>query len=490
MLLLIGLLMNSTLLAAELQDTGASAAWTSKDPAVRRALTDLDKGNFKRAEQTLATTQPSSDANVTREREEALDIISRMRQEYTLDDQSLLAKIKRRIPDATADDITKWREASQLGYRIIDGQIRYFRSEPQNLFIFSADAKKRDTLKKKDSDWTLGEHLKKIVEEAESSGKTEVQPVQHRVEFTITVPPDAPGMKKGALVRMWLPYPQEYRQQKNVKLISSSPENPKIAPTAIEGYPVQNAQRTVYFEQRVEDPSKPIVAKINFEFTCYAYYPKLDEKLVQPLPVEWRNNYLEERLPHIKFSPESVAQTKQIVGDEMNPLVKARKIFHWVSENIPWNSEMEYCVVPSLAEHGFKNHRGDCGVQGTLFVTMCRIAGVPARWQSGWETKPNKWTMHDWSEIYIAPWGWLPADASYGVQKSDDPKIRDFYLGHQDSHRLIVNLDYGRALNPPKESFRSEPADFQRGEVEIDGKNLYFGQWDYNIRVWCDGKEI
>ena len=74
-------------------------------------------------------------------------------------------------------------------------------------------------------------------------------------------------------------------------------------------------------------------------------------------------------------------------------------------------------------------------------------------------------------------------DPSYGLQKSDDPKVRDFYIGHQDSYRLIVNLDYGRALTPPKQSFRSEPADFQRGEVELDGRNLYFDEWDYDFDV-------
>ena len=55
---------------------------------------------------------------------------------------------------------------------------------------------------------------------------------------------------------------------------------------------------------------------------------------------------------------------------------------------------------------------------------------------------------------------------------------------------MIVNLDYGRQLEPPKESLRSEPADFQRGEVEIDGKNLYFGDWDYEMKFWVDGKRI
>jgi hypothetical protein len=52
-----------------------------------------------------------------------------------------------------------------------------------------------------------------------------------------------------------------------------------------------------------------------------------------------------------------------------------------------------------------------------------------------------------------------------------------------DPYRLIVNLDYARELQPAKTSFRSEPNDFQRGEVEIDGHNLYFGEWDWTFDV-------
>jgi transglutaminase-like putative cysteine protease len=482
--------MTSSVLAADLTDTGACLAFTSNDPAIKSAMKMIEGGNYSRAEKLIATTQPSGDPEVTKAREQLLDVIGRMRQSYNLAEPDLLARIKRRIPDATDRDITRWREAGELQYKIIDDKLLYFGREPSNLFIFSKDAKNRLGEKKtSETGWKLVDHLQQIVSEAESTGKTEVQPVVHRVEYAITVPPTQ--LKKGSTVRIWLPYPQEYRQQKNVKLLSATPANPQIAPPAIDGNPVQHAQRTAYFEQVVEDPTKPVKASISFEFTAYAYYPKLDESKVQSLPADWNGAYLGERLPHIKFAPEIVAQVKQIVGDETNPLAKARKIFHWVSDNIPWNAEQEYCVIPSFSEYVFSRRRGDCGLQGTMFITMCRIAGVPARWQSGWETKPSSWTMHDWSEIYIAPWGWLPADASYGVQRdSDDPKIRDFYLGHIDSHRMIVNLDYGRQLEPPKESLRSEPADFQRGEVEIDGKNVYFDGWDYNIRVWCDGKEI
>jgi transglutaminase-like putative cysteine protease len=188
-------------------------------------------------------------------------------------------------------------------------------------------------------------------------------------------------------------------------------------------------------------------------------------------------------LPHIVFTPEIRKQVASIIGKETNALAQARKIFRWVSANVPWNGEDEYCIIPSLAVKGFTARRGDCGVQNTVFVTLCRIAGIPARWQSGFETKPGQWGMHDWAEIYIAPWGWLPADASYGVQNSKDPRIADFYCGHQDSYRLIVNLDWGRDLIPPKASLRSEPADFQRGEVEVDGRNLYFDQWEAKTEV-------
>lgn len=58
--------------------------------------------------------------------------------------------------------------------------------------------------------------------------------------------------------------------------------------------------------------------------------------------------------------------------------------------------------------------------------------------------------MHDWSETYVAPWGWLPADASYGLQESVVRRIAEFYCGHQDSYRMVVNLDCGRELFPPK----------------------------------------
>ncbi len=263
------------------------------------------------------------------------------------------------------------------------------------------------------------------------------------------------------------------------------PEPKTIAPNAVDGDPVTGgAQRTVYFEHTIEDPTKPLEFTEVIEFTSFAYYPKLSEQQALPLPNNWKEACLGERPPHIVFDPEIVAKTNEIIGQETNPLRRARMIFRWVSQNIPWNAEDEYCTIPSLAIKGFQARRGDCGVQNTLFITMCRIAGIPARWQSGFETKPGEnWGMHDWAEIYIAPWGWLPADASYGVQPSNDPRIADFYLGHQDSYRWIINLDWDANFTHPSDrSVRNQPT-FNGVKSRSMGSTSTTNAWETKTEV-------
>ncbi|HEX8523882.1 MAG TPA: transglutaminase domain-containing protein [Tepidisphaeraceae bacterium] len=469
---------------------GASLAFTSKDPTVTKAVELLAEGKLKEAEDLLNQAS-DGEADATKGRDEAKEIIRRTRIEYSQDPDQLLAKIKKSIPDITGADLDRWTKEGQTNSRLIDGKVKYFNREPSNIFLFCKEAKDRrkaaGNAPPEDNRWKLNDHLKQVIDAAKNSDSPEVMPVKHTITYTLTIPANTAGVKQGSTVKVWLPMAQEYRQQKDVKLVSTTPKSTTVAPSATDTYPVSGApQRTVYFEQKCEDPGKPMVFKEVIEYTSYAYYPKLEESKVQPLPADWDGRYLSERPPHIVFTPEIRQQVQEIVGSETNPLVKARKIFSWVSDNIPWHAEEEYTVIPSFAKKCFAMRKGDCGVQSTMFTTMCRIAGIPARWQSGWESKPLGWNMHDWSEIYIAPWGWLPVDASYGKQESDDPAVRDFYLGHQDSYRMIVNLDYGRELIPPKQSMRSEPADFQRGEVEVDGKNLYFNQWKYKMEFTRD----
>ncbi len=454
---------------------GATNATSDRDATVQGLVAN---GNFTAAEKMLRSEIADGNAPVTSEPAIQLEVLRRTRHDFSKSNDEVLAEIQKRVPDATQKDLDRWREAGDLQFRMIDGERRYFRESVPNLFRLNKEAKRRqvDPAAKKKFDTTA--LVEKLVKLSESSDQPQIYPVKHNIKYEVTVHENHPRVKAGAKVRAWLPFPQEYRQQHDVKLLSSSPSEAKIASK-------EAPQRSVYFEETITDPSQPPRFAVEFEFVTDAYCPKLDPAKVQPYDVngDLFREYTAERRPHIAFTPEVQRLAAEIVGDETNPLEKARRIFRWVSKNMPWCNEMEYSIIPSLSIKGLTARRGDCGVQGTSFITLCRAAGVPARWQSGWQTKPGDWNMHDWSEIYVEPWGWLPADASYGVKESTDPRVRDFFCGHMDPYRLIVNLDYGRTLEPPKTSFRSEPTDFQRGEIEIDGHNLYFDEWDHKFEV-------
>ena len=62
-------------------------------------------------------------------------------------------------------------------------------------------------------------------------------------------------------------------------------------------------------------------------------------------------------------------------------------------------------------------------------------------------------------------------------------QVKEFYLQGLDSYRFVVNDDYGCELFPKKTYPRSEPYDFQRGEVEWEGGNIYFDKWDYSMEI-------
>lgn len=466
------------------------AAWGLSAPSMAQpadeVLQTIDRarqaaaaGRFHEAESRLREKIADPDAPAVDGPAMELEILRRIRIDFSLTADQVLSQLRDSIPDVTEKDLDTWRQQGVLQHRVIDGEVRYFNRAVGNLFRACPAAKARcqnpvDQAKTFD----LHAHLAKLVAAAEQTGQAQVHPVKHRIRYTLRVKDGNPRLKKDAKVRCWLPFPQQYQQQGQVQLLSAKPESAIVAPA---GCP----QRTVYFEHTVDDPATPPEFSAEFEFVTAAFVPSLDPSKVKPYDTDspLYRQYTAQCPPHIVFTPEIKTIAAEIVGQEQNPLEKALRIFRWVSKEIRWCAEMEYSTIPNLSAKAIAAREGDCGVQGMAFIALCRAAGVPARWQSGWQTKPDQSNMHDWSEFYVEPWGWLPADASNGLQNHNDPRVRDFFCGHLDPYRFIVNLDYAQELDPPKSSFRSEPVDFQRGEVEIDGHNLYFDEWQYSIDI-------
>ncbi|MFO0931258.1 MAG: transglutaminase domain-containing protein [Planctomycetota bacterium] len=51
-----------------------------------------------------------------------------------------------------------------------------------------------------------------------------------------------------------------------------------------------------------------------------------------------------------------------------------------------------------------KTMRGDCSEHATLFVALCRAAGIPARKCSGYVCVGEQWGAHAWAEIWVGAW--------------------------------------------------------------------------------------
>lgn len=446
---------------------------------------DIDTGRFEAAGSAIAKAlaQPGLDDG---RRAALLFQRERMRRlllDFTLDADAVKARLRKQIPDLTDAEFTRWDGAGLLEKQVIDGHTLYFNRAPGNLFRVSAEARARRKDPKPFDDGPneiLNDHHRAIRAEALRTGKANVLPMRERVTQTLTVHPGA--VPAGETIRAWIPYPQDIPgQQDGIRLVGSEPGEAEIAPAS-------TAQRTAYLEKKAE-AGKPTVFSVTYEVTLRARYVDIDPAKVQRVPITPDlAPYVAERAPHVIFTDDMRAFSKKIVGNETNPYRIAQKLFAAV-DAITWAGAREYSTIANIGDYTLHAGHGDCGEQTLLLITLLRLNGIPARWQSGWIFSDGRYdNIHDWGQLYLAPYGWVPMDVTFGRllpgehARPGDDRLEWFYLGGLDAYRIAFNDDYSRPLVPAKTFFRSETVDSQRGEAEWRGGNLYFDQWDYDLR--------
>jgi transglutaminase-like putative cysteine protease len=440
-------------------------------------------GQFGAADARIAAALKQADLSPGARRafEFQRERMQRMRKDFSLTADQVKAKVRKQIPGLTDAEFEDWDAHHLFEHMAIDGQRLYFNRSPSNLFHLSAAAVARRTaqpafvgsgLPKEVNDNYI-DYDRKVIEQAKVTGQTSVLPQRVRVTQTLTV--DADAVPAGKTVRAWIPYPRaDMGQQEDIVFLSSQPTVHQIAPESA-------LQRTVYLEQTAQ-AGKPTVFKITYEVTLYAQYHAIDPSKVMPEKITPElAPYVAERAPHVVFTEPLRVFSKQVVGDATDPYEIARRIYAAV-DAIPWAGAREYSTIPDISAYTLHAGHGDCGEQTLLLVTLMRMNGIPARWQSGWTfTKGDYNNIHDWAEIHLAPYGWVPVDVTYGRLASDDQALEWFYLGGLDNFRIAFNDDFSRDFVPAKQHFRSDTVDSQRGEVEWDGGNLYYDKWDYHF---------
>lgn len=407
------------------------------------------------------------------------DILRRIQIDFNRDSTYIWTTLGEYFPDLTEEQVNEWEESGELEMLVIDGEKRYFRNSVWNLFRINEEAEQARIAVDGPRVSKLFDHVEEYftnnLPENAKTGTYQLNPAKATIRYTLTV--DANAVPAGEVVKAWLPFPREDAENfRNIELQESSQE-------AYQQSPVEQLHSTIYMEKvAVADTPTVFSYVATYEVTDYWRVFGRDDVQAYDTTKELYQTYTAERLPHIPFSNEMKELAADITEGLSNPYDKAFAIWRWIGENIPWTSAVEYSTMPSISTYCALNGRGDCGMKAMLFITLCRISGVPAKWQSGWYLYEAERNLHDWAEVYFEGIGWVPVDPDFNHKQTGDITRDRFFFGGRDRYRFVVNEDFSADFFPAKEHPRSETVDFQRGEVEWNGGNLYFDQWSYQMR--------
>ena len=260
-------------------------------------------------------------------------------------------------------------------------------------------------------------------------------------------PEDTPYM-----LRIWLSQPKEWDNQRDVKIFSVSPpfKQQKADP--------EFGNTLLYWDLSDVVDEGDINISIKFQYTAYETYYDIDPEKIGQYDKDSDLYKLYTREENwIEFTPEVEALVEEIVDDEENPYLQAKRIYDWLIDN------MEY-RYPAMAERGVKyslpRRSGDCGEYSLIFIACCRYLGIPARPVLGGLAIPGEegFRGHAWAEFYLPNYGWIPVDATYAqglLNHPENAKIlgvpndRYYYFGHLDNKRIIYSKGMNIKLEPP-----------------------------------------
>lgn len=143
---------------------------------------------------------------------------------------------------------------------------------------------------------------------------------------------------------------------------------------------------------------------------------------------------------------------------------KAKAIYDWICENMYRDPDTRGCgpgdVCLLLNTPG-----GKCTDIHSVFVALCRAAGVPAREIFGIRLGKKateditKW-QHCWAEFFLPGYGWVPVDPA-DVRKmmltekltladQKTKEYREYFWGGWDAFRVKLAVGRDLQLNPPQ----------------------------------------
>lgn len=421
-------------------------------------------GMFKEAEEAIDRWLQR---NVSKEMNERLMIekehLGLLADEFPFTEEEAVAFAQQDLPEFTAEDLKKLDEDGVCEWIFIDGKKHYFDRfwEQATHVVKELHDRVHGTEGNPEAQKLLTEARTAMIEKGSAKYRTTAE-VTYRLHDDVFTP--------GMDMKVWLPIPAEQFQTSDVQILSSSHEIKEIAGN-------DAPARTVFFHEKLE---KNETFSVKYSFVTDMKYvdprKEADKAVIGTYDFD-----VDELQPHVRFSPYLRELSKEIIGDEKNPVRIAEKAFDYVTSRVNYSYMRDYFLLDDIPQYCARNLRGDCGVQALLFITLCRMNGVPARWQSGMCSAGQRdFGAHDWAMFYAEPFGWMFADPSYGGSafKDGDEARRWFYFGNLDPFRVTANHEFQAPLTPEKKYRRYDPYDNQAGEAETPDFGISGGDRD------------
>lgn len=228
--------------------------------------------------------------------------------------------------------------------------------------------------------------------------------------------------------RLWIPLAQTDEFQK-VELIGiDSSINYRVLDETKYG------NKVFFFELTPKDSAKTIDIR---------YRVQRSEKPAYAAPDDDLQKYLEpDRLVPIDKNFKEIAQG--ITQDKKSDLVRARALYDYIIDSMRY---MKYGPGwgKGDAAYACNIRAGNCSDYHSLFISLARAIGIPARFAIGASIPSERGNggidgYHCWAEFY-AEGKWYPTDISEADKYSS---LATYYFGHHPANRL--ELSRGRDL--------------------------------------------
>jgi transglutaminase-like putative cysteine protease len=266
-------------------------------------------------------------------------------------------------------------------------------------------------------------------------------------------------------LEVWVPLPTdtEFQRIRNLKIDSPYPWSVRREPEHGNSYLYLSAMqpRAGRFEIRVSfDAERGEVLRPALTLTSRR----------EPRPEDLSRYLQPNRLVTLSARVRDLAQ--RITWGKTTVEGKAHAIYDWLVNTMVYDKTAPGWGMGDT-ERACDVQKGNCTDFHSLFISLARAEGIPARFVIGFPLKKDPTGTipgyHCWAEFWLEGVGWVPVDASE-ASKSADPARRSYLFGNLDPDRIQFTVGRDLRLDPPP---CAEPLNyFIYPHAEADGAPL------------------